>query len=94
MTATARAAFLFAWVLAIGLWAVCLEVENTRAGVRIRNLMIERDTRVERFRRLEMRFNRLVSPDLLEKRLPEEFREEATAAAAAPAWSDPSAPPG
>ncbi|MBI4604721.1 MAG: hypothetical protein HY721_22395 [Planctomycetes bacterium] len=75
MTAAARAAFLSAWVLGVGLLAVRLEVEDVRAGVRIRDLMIQRDAKLERFRRLEARFNRRVSPDLLEKDLPEEFRE-------------------
>ncbi len=74
MTAAARAALISAWILAVGLTAVGLEVENVRAGVRIRNLMMERDSRVEKFRRLEMRFNRMASPDLLERRLPEDFR--------------------
>ena len=74
VTAAARAALISAWILAVGLIAVGLEVENVRAGVRIRNLMMERDSRVEKFRRLEMRFNRMASPDLLERRLPEDFR--------------------
>jgi hypothetical protein len=74
VTAATRAAMICAWILAVGLSAVWLEVENVRAGVSIRNLMIERDAHVERFRRLEMRFNRMASPDLLEKKLPEEFR--------------------
>ncbi len=73
MTAAARAGLVSFWILAVGLTAVFLEVENVRAGVRIRSLMIDRDARVERFRRLEMRFNHLASPDLLEKRLPVEF---------------------
>ena len=80
MTATTRAAFISLWVLAVGLAAVYLEIENVHSGVRIRELMIERDHRLERFRRLEMRFNRMVSPDLLEKRLPDEFREPLPAA--------------
>jgi len=74
MTATARGACIALWLVCIGLAAVWLEVENVRAGVRIRELMLERDARIERFRRLELRFNRLVSPDLLEKGLPRELR--------------------
>ena len=74
MTASLRAALISFWVLGTGLLAVDLEVENVRCGVRIRQLMLERDARLERVRRLEMRYNRMVSPDLLEKKLPEEFR--------------------
>ncbi len=74
MTAAARAGLISFWILAVGITAVFLEVENVRAGVRIRNLLMDRDARVERFRRLEMRFNQMASPDLLEKKLPDEFR--------------------
>jgi hypothetical protein len=74
MTVTARAAWISVWLVAIGLAAVWLEVENVRAGVRLRDLMLERDARTERFRRLEIRFNRMVSPDLLQKGLPPELR--------------------
>lgn len=74
MTAAARAGFISIWILAVGIAAVYFEVENVRAGVRIRSLLLERDARVERFRRLEMRFNHMASPDLLEKKLPEDFR--------------------
>ncbi len=75
MTATTRAAWISLWLVVIGLAAVWLEVEKVRAGARIRDLMIERDARIERFRRLELRFNRMVSPDLLEKGLPQDFRD-------------------
>lgn len=75
MTASLRAALISFWVLGTGLLAVNLEVENVRCGVRIRQLLLERDSRLERVRRLEMRYNCMVSPDLLEKKLPEEFRE-------------------
>lgn len=78
MTATTRAAFISAWILGVGLLAVHLEVQNVHSGARIRTLLIERDARVENFRRLEMRFNRMVSPDLLEKNLPKEFRPTAS----------------
>jgi hypothetical protein len=74
MTATTRAAFISAWILGVGLLAVHLEVQHVRSGARIRALLIERDARVESFRRLEMRFNRLISPDLLTKNLPKDFR--------------------
>jgi hypothetical protein len=79
VSATVRAALIAAWVLAIGLAAVYLEVENVRTGARTRDLLLERDARTERVRRLEMRYNRLVSPDLLEKGLPAEMKEDAPA---------------
>ena len=78
MTAAARAALISFWILAVGLAAVGLEVEKVRSGVKIRNLFLDRDARVERFRRLEMRFNHMASPDLLERKLPEELRSPAT----------------
>ena len=74
MTAAARGALIAIWIVGIGVLAVYLEVENVRSGIRIRDLMIERDNRVEKFRRLEMRFNLLASPDVLERTLPVEFR--------------------
>lgn len=74
MTAAARGALIAIWIVGIGVLAVYLEVENVRSGIRIRNLLIERDARVEKFRRLEMRFNLMASPDVLERSLPEEFR--------------------
>jgi len=76
MSATARAALISLAVLAIGLLAVHLEVEHTRAGVHIRDLLRQRDASLERIRRLEIRYNRLVSPDLLEQKLPETFVED------------------
>ena len=78
MTATTRAAFISAWILGVGLLAVHLEVQHVHSGARARTLLIERDARVENYRRLEMRFNRRGSPDLLEKNLPTEFRSTAS----------------
>jgi len=74
VTASLRAFLISLWVLGTGLLAVDLEVENVRSGVRIRQLLLERDARLEKVRRLEMRYNRMVSPDVLEKKLPEDFR--------------------
>lgn len=74
MTASLRATLISMWVLGIGLFAVHLEIENVRSGKLLRELLIEREARLESFRRLEMRFNRMVSPDLLERALPEDFR--------------------
>ena len=73
MSATVRAALISIFLVAIGLAAVHLEVEQTRRGVHLRELLKARDTSLEAIRRLETRYNRLVSPDLLEKRLPEDF---------------------
>ena len=76
MTAAARGALISLWLLVVGLTAVYLEVEETRRGVRIRDLLIERDVRLEKIRRLELKYNTMVSPDLLEERLPEEFQAD------------------
>ena len=73
MTATTRAVLIALFLLGIGLLSVHLEVENTRRGVRIRELFEERDTRLEKVRRLETRYNRMISPDVLERRLLEDF---------------------
>jgi hypothetical protein len=76
MTAATRGGIVSLWILASGLATVGLEVENVRAGARIRDLLLERDASTERVRRLEMRYNRMVSPDVLEKELPPELSEE------------------
>ena len=73
MTGTVRAALVSVAILGVGLAAVHLEVENTRCGVRVRQLLHERDDRLEKIRRLETRYNLLVSPDVLESRLLEDF---------------------
>lgn len=73
MTATVRAAFVSACLLVIGLAAVHLEVETTRCGIRIRKLLKEQDASLERLRRLEIRYSRMVSPDVLSKRVAEDF---------------------
>ena len=76
MTPSARGVLISLWILAVGLTAVYLEVEETRRGVRIRDYLIERDVRLEKIRRLELKYNTMVSPDLLEERLPDEFQIE------------------
>jgi hypothetical protein len=75
MTAAARAGFISIWILAVGLLAVTIEVENVRSGARIRDLHVQLDAGTERVRRLELRYNRLLSPDLLERGLPPEMEE-------------------
>ena len=62
------------WVLLIGLSMVGWTVEERRAGARIRRLLIERDERLESLRKLHMRYNGLLNPDVLERELPEELR--------------------
>jgi len=76
MSATVRAALIAAWLLAVGLATVYLEVENVRSGARTQDLLLQRDVRMEKLRRLELRYNHLVSPDLLERRLPPEMDDE------------------
>jgi hypothetical protein len=73
MTATLRAALIACFFAAIGLLAVYLEVEHTRCGVRIQNLYRARDAALESIRRLEVRYNQLMSPDVLERRLAEDL---------------------
>ena len=74
MNLVVRATLLAAWLLGIGLIAVCLESEQIRIGHRIHERLGQRDKLIERIRRLEIRYNELVSPDRLEKKLPESFR--------------------
>ena len=69
-----RTAFLAAWLLGVGLLATGLEAQRIRIGYRINNLLRQRESLVERIRRLEIRYNRMVSPDLLLREVPEEFR--------------------
>jgi hypothetical protein len=69
MSAGTRAVLISLWVLATGLAAVFLEVESVRGGARVRQLLEERDARLETVRRLELRYNRMLCPDLLEKDL-------------------------
>jgi len=68
-----RTTLFAAWLLGIGLVAVGLESERIRIGHRIHNLLNQRDSLIERVRRLEVRYNRMVSPDLLERQLPDSF---------------------
>lgn len=73
MTATVRAACISACLFAVGTAAVHLEIDNVRRGVRIRRLLKEEDASLERLRRLEIRYSRMTSPDVLSKRLGEDF---------------------
>lgn len=66
-----RTTLLAAWLLGIGLLAVTLESEKIRVGHRIETLLDQRGKLIENIRRLEVRYNRLVSPAMLERELPE-----------------------
>ena len=61
-------------LLGVGLLAICLEAHRIRIGHRIQKLLHQEEAQVERLRRLLIRYNRMVSPDLLLRDLPEEFR--------------------
>lgn len=73
MTPGVRALLLALVVLVVGLEAVHVEVERVRSGVRLRELLIEKEERRERLRRMETRFLTACSPDLLLKELPPEL---------------------
>jgi len=83
MSLVFRTILLSAWILGIGLVAVGLEAERIRIGHRIHDRLQERDAAVEKIRRLEVQYNRMVSPDVLEKGLPESFRGGGRVATAA-----------
>jgi len=76
-----RTAILSAWLLGIGLLAVSLEAQRIRIGHRIYSLLRQREALIERVRRLEIRYNRMVSPDLLWRELPEPFVADGRVAA-------------
>jgi hypothetical protein len=76
MSGTLRAVLISLVLLVVGVFAVVLETDNVHSGVRIRKLLKDKDALAERIRRLEMRYNRMVSPDILEAELPAAFRPE------------------
>ena len=82
MSLVFRTSLLSVWLLGIGLVAVGLEAERIRIGHRIHGLLQERDALVEKIRRLEVQYNRMVSPDILAKKLPESFQGSARLAVA------------
>ena len=65
------------WALVIGLTCVYLEYSQIRIGYRIHRCLKEADAAHERLRRLEMKYNRLVGADVLERFADEFIREEA-----------------
>ncbi|MBI4583680.1 MAG: hypothetical protein HY717_06630 [Planctomycetes bacterium] len=54
------------WALGIGLMCVYLEVSQVQVGHRVQKQYQKYQRLFEEVRRLEIRYNRLVSPDLLE----------------------------
>jgi hypothetical protein len=68
-----RTLILSAWLLGVGTLCICLESQRIRVGHRINSLLHQREVMVERVRRLEIRYNRMVSPDLLLRELPDSF---------------------
>ena len=82
MSLVFRVVLLSAWILGVGLVAVALESERIRIGHRIHTVLEKRDAQIERIRRLEIQYNRMVSPDVLEKDLPDFFQRPGHLAAA------------
>ena len=60
-------------IILVGLLAVSFEAHGIRIGHRVQNLLRQEESQLERVRRLEIRYNRMVSPDLLLRELPVEF---------------------
>jgi hypothetical protein len=78
MRATTAVLMIACWVVGVGLLGVYLEVQTVRCGMHIRLLLRDEEARVERQRALELRYNRLVSPDRLERECPGDFETGAT----------------
>lgn len=76
MSPGVRAVLLGLIVLAVGLAAVYLEVQNLECGVRVRLLLIEEERLREENRRHEAEINRRLSPDVLAEEIPPEFLAE------------------
>ena len=63
------------WLTVFGLSTVYLQVVQVKAGNRVHKAMNEIEVLDENLRRLELRWNRLVSPDVLEQDLNEFYVE-------------------
>jgi len=74
MSPVAAASIFSVWLLVVGGLAVYFEVESVYCGVRVQKLLNEEAGLLDEVRRLELQYNELVSPDLLERWLRE--REE------------------
>ncbi len=76
MTLVFRTILLSILLLVVGILAVALEAERIRVGYRIHNLLDRREEINERVRRLEIRYNRMVSLDRLNCELPDSFQPD------------------
>ena len=76
MPLSTGSAILAACLLIIGLISVQMEVQNVHSGVRVRDLLREREQKVETLRKLDMEYNTQIAPDSLERDLPDDYRTE------------------
>ena len=74
MPLSTGAAILSVCLFVIGLVSVQWEVQNIRPGVRVRELLRAAAVKVENLRKLQMEYNTQISPDNLERELPDVFR--------------------
>lgn len=74
MPLSTGAAILSVCLFVIGLVSVQWEVQNIRTGVRVRELLRDEEVKVENLRKLQMEYNTQISPDNLERELPDVFR--------------------
>lgn len=74
MPLSTGAAILSVCLFVIGLISVQWEVQNIRTGVRVRELLRDEEVKVENLRKLQMEYNTQISPDNLERELPDAFR--------------------
>lgn len=71
MSSITGAVIFSVWLLVVGAFAVYFEVESVYCGVRVQKLLGEEGRLLDDVRRLELEYNELVSPDLLERWLDE-----------------------
>ena len=76
MPLSTGSAILAVCLLIIGLISVQMEVQNIYCGVRVRDLLREREQKVETLRKLDMEYNTQIAPDSLERDLPDDYRTE------------------
>ncbi len=76
MPLSTGSAILAVCLLIIGLISVQMEVQNVHCGVRVRDLLREREQKVEILRKLDMEYNTQIAPDSLERDLPDDYRTE------------------
>ena len=72
-TIVAAGLFCF-WILVAGLTSVYFEVESVYCGVRVQKLLEGEAKLLDELRRAELRYNEILSPDLLEQYLREDER--------------------